>query len=102
MKIEYDHKNDILYIRFSDYPHGSGKRIDDNVVLDFDENGSIRAIQIMDARRNGINPLSLVIEHYTETHDAPPITEAEQREFEAAAKEHKERVAARQAAAGRK
>ncbi|MBC8099380.1 MAG: DUF2283 domain-containing protein [Armatimonadetes bacterium] len=33
MKIEYDHKTDLLYIRLSDKPHGSGMAINDLVMM---------------------------------------------------------------------
>jgi uncharacterized protein YuzE len=83
MKIEYNHKSDLLYIQLTDKPHGKTRQITETFILDFDEDGNVRGIEILDARRFGIEPLSLNIEQYALGHDASPLSEEENRLFEA-------------------
>jgi uncharacterized protein YuzE len=50
MTINYDSKNDLLYMRLDQKPHQvTNKRVSDEVVLDIDEDGKIIGIEIMDA-----------------------------------------------------
>ncbi len=50
MKIEYDDKQDLLYIRF-DESHQAliNQRLSDNIVLDIGKNDKIVGIEILDA-----------------------------------------------------
>lgn len=81
MRIEYDHRHDILYIKLADHEHAVDKQITENFVLSLDEAGQVIGIEILDARHSGIDPLTLSIEHYTPEHPAAPITEAEVQAF---------------------
>ncbi|MFH1051847.1 MAG: DUF2283 domain-containing protein [bacterium] len=50
MKIEYDDKYDLLYLRFDDSQHEViNRRVSENIVLDIGENGKIVGIEILDA-----------------------------------------------------
>ena len=51
MKIKYDQELDILYIRFSDEKIQESDSDKPGVVLDYDANGSIVAIEILNASR---------------------------------------------------
>lgn len=53
MNIEYDTKNDLLYLRFENEPSTLvNKRISDNIVLDIGPEDKIVGIEIMDASKN--------------------------------------------------
>ena len=50
MKIEYDDKSDLLYIRFDEtIQKVINQRVSDNIVLDIGENNKIVGIEILDA-----------------------------------------------------
>jgi len=50
MKIEYDDKEDLLYIRFDERRQElTNQRISDNIVLDIGDNNKIVGIEILDA-----------------------------------------------------
>ncbi len=50
MKIEYDDKSDLLYIRFDEtIQQVINQRVSDNIVLDIGENNKIVGIEILDA-----------------------------------------------------
>ena len=51
MKIKYDQELDILYIRFSDENIQESDSDKPGVVLDYDANGGIVAIEILNASR---------------------------------------------------
>ena len=51
MKIEYDDKYDLLYLRFDDSEQEVvNQRINDNIVLDIGKNDKIVGIEILDAK----------------------------------------------------
>ena len=53
MNIEYDTKNDLLYLRFDGMPTTTvNKRISDDIVLDIGPDDKIIGIEIMDASKN--------------------------------------------------
>ncbi len=53
MNIEYDTKNDLLYLRFENEPSTLiNKRVSDNIVLDIGPDDKIVGIEIMDASKN--------------------------------------------------
>ncbi|MBI5386353.1 MAG: DUF2283 domain-containing protein [Verrucomicrobia bacterium] len=53
MRIDYDDKTDLLYMRFDDRPRSvMNKRVSDDVVLDVGAKGRIVGIEIMDASRH--------------------------------------------------
>lgn len=52
MKINYDAKYDILYIKFGEGLHQvETKRLNDDIAIDFDEAGKIAGIEILSASK---------------------------------------------------
>jgi len=52
MKISYDPKYDLLYIKFSEGFHQvETKRLSDDIAIDFDEAGKIAGIEILSASK---------------------------------------------------
>ena len=49
MRIRYDEKMDALYIRFRESKYSESDEIKDGFILDFDENGNVIGIEILDA-----------------------------------------------------
>ena len=56
MKIKYDKEVDVLYIRFSDKPVKESDEDKPGVVLDYASDGSVVAIEILDASKKFPNP----------------------------------------------
>ena len=52
MKTIYDAEADALYVRFADAPVVESEEVSSGVVLDFDADGRIVAIEVLDARRH--------------------------------------------------
>lgn len=53
MKIYYDGKTDLLYIRFDEEKHQIiNKRVTDDIVLDIEEDNKIIGIEILDASKH--------------------------------------------------
>ena len=52
MKTIYDPKADALYVRFADTQVAESEEVAEGVVLDFDADGRIVAIEVLDARRH--------------------------------------------------
>ena len=60
MKIDYDPGTDSLYIHLSDRPSVDSEEVTDNVVLDWDEEGSLVGIDVQHAsRQSDLATLSL-------------------------------------------
>lgn len=51
MKIEYDKRADALYVYFREIEVAKSKEIEEGVVVDFDQNGHIVGIEILDASK---------------------------------------------------
>lgn len=51
MKLSYDAKTDALFVRFSEEPALQSEEVKQGVILDFDGQGHIVGIEILDARR---------------------------------------------------
>jgi uncharacterized protein YuzE len=51
MKTTYDSEADALYVRFSDTPVVESEEVSNGVVLDFDADGRIVAIELLDATK---------------------------------------------------
>ncbi len=49
MKSRYDAETDALYVRFADAPVVESEEVRPGLVLDFDANGRIVAVEILDA-----------------------------------------------------
>jgi len=52
MKTIYDSEADALYVRFSDASVFESEEVADGVVLDFDANGRLVAIEVLDASKH--------------------------------------------------
>ena len=52
MKTIYDRDADALYLRFADATIVESEEVTDGVVLDFDAEGRIVAIEVLEARRH--------------------------------------------------
>lgn len=51
MKIEYSKTADALYVYFQEVYVSKSKEIEEGVIIDFDENGHIIGIEILDAAK---------------------------------------------------
>ena len=51
MKIEFDKDADAIYIEFSSGKFASNKKIDNDTVIDFDKDGNILGIEIINASK---------------------------------------------------
>lgn len=49
MKIEYSREADAIYVYFKEEYAATSREIEDGVVLDFDKNGQIIGIEVLDA-----------------------------------------------------
>ena len=50
MKVKYDKKSDILYLKFSDSKPVDSDMLNDDVVVSFDKNGEIVSMEIWRAK----------------------------------------------------
>lgn len=49
MRFHYDKKEDALYIRFNENPYRKSEEIQEGIVFDYDKNGKIIGIEVLDA-----------------------------------------------------
>ena len=59
MKVKYDQEVDVLTIQFSDTPVEESDQDKPGVILDYDKNGKIVGIEILNASKQVENPKSL-------------------------------------------
>ena len=59
MKITYDPEVDVLRIHFSDAPVDESDEDKPGTILDYDSNGNIVGIEILDASKRMSDPLSI-------------------------------------------
>ncbi len=59
MKITYDPEVDIMHIVFSDAPIEESDEEKPGIILDFDKEGNVVGIEILDASRRMENPRSV-------------------------------------------
>ena len=59
MKVDYDKQVDILSVVFSDSPVDESDEVRPGVILDFDANGRVVGMEILDASRRMDNPASV-------------------------------------------
>ncbi|MBI5399453.1 DUF2283 domain-containing protein [Candidatus Saganbacteria bacterium] len=52
MKINYDEKSDAMYIRFSDAAYYESDEVKNGIIFDYDKQGKVIAIEILDASKN--------------------------------------------------
>ena len=62
MKITYDPDADAMTIRFNDARIRESDEITPNVIADFDENGEVVGIEILEASRLVTDPRSAIVE----------------------------------------
>lgn len=58
LKLNYDHEEDILYIVVKEGQVFDSKEIDEDIRLEYDKNGEVAGIEIMNARKNLAKPLA--------------------------------------------
>jgi uncharacterized protein YuzE len=51
MRINYDEEVDALYIRLKESPYYESEEIKEGVILDYDEQGNLIGIEILDAAK---------------------------------------------------
>lgn len=59
MKADYDSQVDILTVVFSDVPVAESDEIKPGVILDYDAEGNVIGLEILDASRRVQNPASM-------------------------------------------
>ena len=52
MEISYDKDVDALYIKFTDGKFSKNQKINDSVIIDFDETEKILGIELLDVKNN--------------------------------------------------
>jgi uncharacterized protein YuzE len=62
MKIKFDKEADAVYLRFSDADVAESDEDKPGVVIDYDKDGNIVGIEVLDASKKTGNPASLVYE----------------------------------------
>lgn len=62
MKVKYDKETDVLYITFSKNKVKESDEDKPGVIIDYDKNGSIVGIEILDASRKMSNPTTVEYE----------------------------------------
>ena len=62
MKIKYDKEVDIMHIRFSDNPIEESMEEKPGVIIDYDKEGKIVAIEVLNASKNTESPNSVIYE----------------------------------------
>ena len=65
MKITYDPEVDAMMIRFKDATTSESDEITPNVIADFDDDGEVIGIEILDASRLVTDPRSAAVEILT-------------------------------------
>ena len=65
MRVEYDAKADILYIRFSDRPPVESEHLDNDVVVDYDDSDKIVAVEILDFKKRSQKSFTIPVEFHT-------------------------------------
>ncbi len=68
MRVEYDSKADILYIKFADRSPVESEHLDNNIVVDYDESDNIIAVEILDFGKRAKESFSIPIEIHNSRH----------------------------------
>lgn len=73
----YDNQADAIHIQLKDSVVAYSKHVSPNCALDLDDTGEVIGVEILNARKSGIDSLSLVVQHtQTERGAARPDQEA--------------------------
>ncbi len=62
MKIKYDKDVDVIYLNLSDHEVAESDEDKPGIILDYDKDGNIVGIEILDASKKTLNPSSLEYE----------------------------------------
>jgi len=62
MKIKFDKEVDVIYLQFSDKEVAESDEEKPGIILDYDKDGNIVGIEILEASKKTINPSSLIYE----------------------------------------
>ncbi|WP_069133533.1 DUF2283 domain-containing protein [Rhodohalobacter halophilus] len=62
MNIKFDKETDIIYLKFSDKEVFQSDEDKPGVIIDYDIEGNIVGIEILDASKKTVNPSSIVYE----------------------------------------
>ena len=62
MNIKFDKETDIIYLKFSDKDVFQSDEDKPGVIIDYDKEGNIIGIEILDASKKTINPSTIVYE----------------------------------------
>jgi len=62
MKIKYDKETDVMYIRFSDRVIEQSVEEKPGIIIDYDNEGRIVAIEVLNASKNTESPNSVIYE----------------------------------------
>jgi len=62
MNIKFDKETDIIYIRFSDKEVFQSDEDKPGVIIDYDDEGNIVGIEVLDASKRTTSPSSIVYE----------------------------------------
>ena len=61
MRVEYDSKADILYIKFAEKSPVESKHLENNIVIDYDEADNIIAVEILDFGKRANKSFSIPV-----------------------------------------
>lgn len=64
MKFTYDHAADAAYIELTSQPTVNTKRVNAHMLLHFDEAGDVKGIELLNVRKQGIDPLTFTTEYF--------------------------------------
>jgi uncharacterized protein YuzE len=59
MKADYDREVDVLTVVFNDAPVAESDEVKPGVILDFDSDGNVVGMEILDASRRVTNPAAM-------------------------------------------
>lgn len=65
MKVSYDAQVDVLSIEFNDHPIEQSDEDKPGVIIDYDKDGNIVALEVLDASTRMTNPRSVEVEYAT-------------------------------------
>ncbi len=62
MKIKYDKETDVMYLKFSDKDIAESLEEKSGVIIDFDKEGNVVGIELINVSKNTASPNSIVYE----------------------------------------
>jgi len=62
MKIKYDKETDVMYIKFSDAEIAESLEEKSGVIIDFDKEGNVGGIELINISKNTASPNSIIYE----------------------------------------